>query len=265
MTLAALIFGLPAAQGALTSGLVTYLDFEDLQNAPEASGPDATIVGDIVGTGIAGGRAGNAAEFDGGTGDLISLGISYGAGATDLGQEFTIGGWYNLDNPPSSDTGRFFVFESSNNYEISYGLRSFGAGDGLVDGQSYTSNGQNLLLTNGHETETWQHVLQTFTLNAGTTTIETFIDGVSQGTISNGGAIGSTGVNIGNARNTALNRAFDGKIDEFAAWDRVLTQDEITDAYNLGLNGQALTTIPEPSSVLLCGLAGLSLLIRRRS
>lgn len=261
--LATFILCLPASQGALTTGLVTYLDFEDLENAPEASGPDATVVGDIVGTGITGGRVGGAAEFDGDTGDLINVSISFGSGATLLGQNFTIQAWYNLDTSPSSDTGRHFVFEGSGDYDVSYGLRNFSGSDGLVDTQTYTDNGQNILYPNEHTTGTWQHVLKTVSFSEGTSTLETFIDGVSRGAMSSG-ELSGPGLNIGNARDAALNRAFDGKIDEFGAWNRVLTQDEITQAYNLGLNGQALN-IPEPSSVLLCGLVGLGALIRRRS
>jgi Concanavalin A-like lectin/glucanases superfamily/PEP-CTERM motif len=52
--------------------------------------------------------------------------------------------------------------------------------------------------------------------------------------------------------------AVDGRMDEIAIWDRALTTSEITSLWNNG-QGMLITTasVPEPSSIVLLGLAGL--------
>ncbi|MFC4991913.1 LamG-like jellyroll fold domain-containing protein [Rubritalea tangerina] len=260
--LSALLGMASSATAALTSGLVTYYDFEDLNNDASASGPNATIVGTDVAVGQTGGAVGNAATFAGTTNDRISTSVGFGSGNT-LGESFTVAAWYKLDTDATSAASRFFVFEAENNFDLSYGLRNLDAG--LADGQTYAGSTPNNLFTDVHTAGTWQHVLITYTANAGTTTVETYINGSALDSITaTTSTISSTGIHIGNARSSSGTRAFDGMIDEFAAWNRVLDSSEISQVYQNGVNGQAVTAIPEPSVTTLIGLGGLSLILRRR-
>lgn len=264
--LAATIGSIVTSQAALTTGLVNYYNFDDLSNDAEAaSGSDATISGAAVGQ--AGGVFGNAATFTGAEGQLINTSDGFGTGSTALGESFTVTAWYKLDTDASTASGsRFFVFESATDYDVSYGLRDFNTVK--ATGQSYTRDGSTAKeqeYVNIHTAGVWQHALITVTALAGTSTIETYIDGISVGTLTaNTTALEDTGFNIGNARDSELDRAMDGMIDEFATWDRVLTSEEISQVYNNGLSGQAVTAVPEPSSSALIGLGGLALILRRR-
>jgi hypothetical protein len=268
--LASLILSVPATQGALTSNLVAYYDFEDLASAPGTGATDLVVTGTGNTVGLATGVAGSAAEFTGTTGNVLTASLGFGGGgANQLGDNFTVSAWYNLNTDAASGASRFFVFEGNTDYDISYGLRASGGEPGFNDTQTFTNaatgTDPSALHLDVHTPGTWQHVLMTYQSDEGTTTITTYIDLNEASVLSLPTAELSSGaINIGNARNTALNRAFDGRIDEFGAWNRVLTQEEIGQAYDLGLNGQALN-IPEPSAALLCGLAGLGALIRRRS
>lgn len=270
-TLLAFTVGLTASEAALVTGLVAYYDFEDLSSSPGTVAPDLLVTGTGNMIEVAGGVAGSAAEFTGRTGNVLTTLIGFGGGGENqLGDNFTISAWYNLDTDAASATNRFFVFEGSTDYDLSYGLRDSNGIGGFNDSQTFTNalvgTDPSVLHLDVHTLGTWQHVLLTYLSDGSTTTITTYIDNTEASVLSLATAdLTTDAINIGNARNTALTRAFDGKIDEFAAWNRALTQEEITQTYNLGLNGQALT-IPEPSSILLCGLVGLgSLLLRRRA
>ncbi|SHK12748.1 PEP-CTERM protein-sorting domain-containing protein [Rubritalea squalenifaciens DSM 18772] len=265
-SLAALVMA-GTMQAAITSGLIVYYDMEDLTNKA-GSGPDLTEAGTGSYTGVAGGVSGNAAEFTGTTGDLLNTGLGFGGGGSNqLGDSFTVSAWYNVDTDATSAANRFFVFEGASDYDLSYGVRNLLNNNGFNDTQTYTNTEPVDQFANHADVHTqgsWQHVLITYDSDGTDTTITTYIDGAAQpGTITVlTEQLSSDSINIGNARNTALSRAMDGKIDEFAAWDRVLDSSEISEVYALGQTGTTL--IPEPSSTALLGLAGLGLILRRK-
>lgn len=236
-----------SAHADLTTDLVVYYDFEDLTNDPLASGPDATEAGTGSYTGIAGGVVGNAAEFTGTTGDFIDTAIGFGGGGGDeLGNNFTVAAWYNVDVDASSATSRFFVFEGDGDYDLSYGVRDLSGGAFYNDTQTYTNgptagdafaNHQDV-----HVQGTWQHVAISYSSDGTDTTVTTYIDGVAASRLTEATAeLASAGIHIGNARSSALNRAFDGKIDEFAAWSRALAPTEVVELRERALAGFGVT------------------------
>lgn len=265
------------SQAALVSGLVGYYDGEDNNNDPLASDTDAlTNVG--VDTGVAGGIAGNAFEFDDTSGDTLTALTSYSAtGVSDLGDTFTIAAWYNLDtdaDPTGNGGNRHFIWENSTDFDFSYWIDNDG---GILDATGVQAMFVDDATTNfGTYTKgTWQHVAQTIVSAGGTTTVTTFVDGVSvgsdsgptatMGNISPTAGLEDPGINFGRARTPASDRPFDGKIDEIGIWNRALTQQEISDAVTLGNRGLRLTdAVPEPSSTALLGLGGLAIIWRRR-
>lgn len=247
--LCATVLGL-SAHASLTTDLVVYYDFENLTNDPLASGPDATETGTGSYTGIAGGVVGNAAEFTGTADDFIDTAIGFGGGGGDeLGNSFTVAAWYNLDTDAVSPASRFFVFEEAGDFDLSYGLRSL-EGDGIYDdSQTFTNGAGSVSHPDVHTQGTWQHVAITYESDGSDTTITTYIDGravsVLSGTTS---VLTGSAIHIGNARSDSLTRAFDGKIDEFAAWKRVLSPHEVSEVRLRGAAGHAVTadlsTIP---------------------
>lgn len=271
----------PGSVASVALGLLCALNLNadvvtGLQGYYEFEADFSTTVGSVDGTGLngavagaTGGIVGNAMHLrsTGGTAnEHMNLAIGFG-GANLLGDNFTISAWYNLDDPPAgSSTNRYFVFESQNNFDVSYGIRDLGVGrPGINDGQVFTGNNTNIGVTDAG-VGGWHHVLQTYNSDGTTTSIETFIDGLSVGTLTpTTSSIADTGLNFGAARNSQTNRGFDGLIDEVALWNRTLTSTDIQEVYNAGLNGQSLTAVPEPTMLgMIGGVAVVALLRRRR-
>ncbi len=75
--------------------------------------------------------------------------------------------------------------------------------------------------------------------------------------------IGSPAIHIGDFRSaTSSDRDWDGLIDEVAVWNHALSDADALEIYSLGLNGQP---VPEPTTLMLLGPGGLSLLRKRRA
>lgn len=240
----ALYLTVSVSHAALSDSLIGYYPFEsDYSNSITTGGlPNGTAVNSPAAA-SAGGKVGNAMSVQGGDNDHMNLVASFGSGNT-LGDSFTISAWYNLNDPISSpsSTNRYFVFEASDNYDVSYGIRDLGLGaPGVNDGQAYTA-GSNEGISDA-ATAGWHHVIQRYTTSGGTTTIETYIDGSLRSTLSDTGVSGA-GFNFGAARSSSATRGFDGLIDEVAIWNRALTSGELATVYALGLNSHPLISSP---------------------
>ena len=273
------------SQADLSLDLVAYYDFEDLNNNAIATGGSGindltlTSVGGAT-VGNAGGRAGSGAVFSGATGQYLTGFVairpdtdSNGTVANnssnpvrELGSNFSIAAWYKLDtDATANDSDRYFVIEGADTYDVSYGLRNF---DGTsADGQTYSEpalGGGARTFTDVHTAGVWQHMVYEVSFNdgTGTNTVNTYVDNVLVDSITGTGRISDwEGLNIGNSR-AGGDRTFDGMIDEVAAWNRVLTDEERTQVYDLGAAGQA---IPEPATLgMVAAFGGAILFLRRR-
>ena len=240
----------PVALAAIEDNLVGYYPLDsDFTNSITTN---ALANGSAVNSptaGVTGGKAGNAMSLQGADNDHMNLVASFGTGST-LGENFTISTWYKLNEPitSSSSSNRYFVFESSTNYDVSYGLRDSGLGvAGINDGQAYTQSASHTIADAG--TNGWRHVIQTYASADGTTTITTYIDGVNSGELSLvTSSLSGNGFNFGAARSATTDRGFDGLIDEIAIWNRALPSDELATVYALGLNSQPLISNDPPST-----------------
>ena len=239
-----------SVSASITDDLVGYYPFETNYDNSVVSGglPNGSAV-NSPNVGVAGGRYGNAMSLQGADNDHMNLVASFGSTST-LGESFTISAWYKLNEPLASanTSGRYFVFESSNDYDVSYGLRDLGDGvAGINDGQVYTQ-GSSLDVTDAGVTG-WHHVIQTYTTTGGTTTISTYIDGGHVGNLTlSSASLSGNGFNIGAARSATTDRGFDGLIDEVAVWSRALPLDELATVFALGLNSKPLLTTDAPST-----------------
>ena len=192
-------------------------------------------------TGAAGNTNGRLAVAD-------STDVQFGGG------DLTISLWAQFDD---NDTAWQTVISKGEGSEYRLGAQNntdnVNYAGGLGD-----ANGASDIQVSGQ----WFHILAT-TENGGNTQV--FVDGVLIDT--NTGTAGivndTTDLWIGNNPESAA-RQWDGLIDDVAQWDRVLTNDEITEIFAAGELGISLGQIPEPSSSLLLGLSGLMIAIRRR-
>ncbi|MGB0774426.1 MAG: LamG-like jellyroll fold domain-containing protein [Akkermansiaceae bacterium] len=241
---ALLALPLNAAQADLSQNLVGYYPFESGFNNSVTTGglPNGTAVNTPV-AGSAGGKVGNGVMLQGGQNDHMNLVASFGSGNT-LGTNFTVSAWYNLNEPitSTSSSGRYFVYESSNDYDVSFGLRDLGNGvAGPNDGQVYTQTGNFSVADAG--AGGWHHVIQTYTESGADVIIKTWIDGRHVGDLSIAvGSFTGNGFNFGSARSSQAVRGFDGMIDEVAIWDRALTTAELASVYALGLNSKPVVS-----------------------
>lgn len=241
-------------------------------------------------SGTSGGISGNGILFSGTTGSStagVTIPIGFGGGQ-DLGSTFTVSSWVMLNGSPADTTSdRYFVYEGGNlsatgNYDISLSVRdtigTFGDADTVANnfqfysqgasggdgasGPSGSGEGKTITASAATAPGQWVHLVQTYQAGATNTIISTYINGVAFGSVlTNANAnISSSGFVVGRARLSANDRPFDGMIDELAMWNRNLTQEEITELYNRGLNNQA---IPEPTAMIL-GSFGVLLILRRR-
>ncbi|MFT7301349.1 MAG: alkaline phosphatase D [Akkermansiaceae bacterium] len=245
------ILGLASLEAGIDSNLVGYYSFEAGYTNEITTGglPNGTAV-KSPSTATPGGQVGNAMSLQGADNDHMNLLASFGTGGT-LGENFTISAWYRLNHPITSPSGssRSFVFESSNDHDVSFGIRDLGLKNaGINDGQSYTQT--SFLNLADAALPGWHHVIQTYTSAGGTTTISTSLDGSHSGDLTIPTAnLSGKGLNFGASRSSTTDRGFDGLIDEVAIWDRHLDTSELATVFALGLNGQALTSSdPTPTA-----------------
>jgi hypothetical protein len=288
----------PLAEGALTTNLIAYYNFDEtgsagLENQADPGTFDATFSGSTgTGANVSGpGFTGNA-TFNGGDGlsnrpvlssslggvlnlvDARQNFISTTISSATVGDEFTISLWFALTPGATNTSNRYHLLESGNNFTVSLGTNAL---SGTITAPSasynflgYVNGVTNASITaNSVSTGSWHHAAMVYSFGS----LTLYIDGSAIGTHTNGSATASfTNLLFGRERNSpdpTGDRDWDGMIEELAIWDRALTASEInngvggvdaTSLYQRGLSGIA---IPEPAAGLLGGF-GLLALMRRR-
>ena len=235
-----------AGTGAGFAGDATY----DGANTAGTTDRSTLLVGNALNVaGNAGGAAG-AGAFAVSTLNTASL-----------GNEFSVSAWFFVAADADTANQRHFVFEADNNYDVSFGTSNNVATTGLF--KSYVGQGVAPVFTTLEQGQ-WNHVLHSMSTSGSNTIMEVYINGAN--TTSRSIATSSVnfpGLNFGMHRGET-GRVLDGMMDEVAVWDRALTGIEATEVYNLGLAGQAIIGIPEPSSILMISMAAVGLLLARR-
>ncbi len=299
LILATLVALAPGTRAALVTGLVAHYDFEEsgsaglANKAPGATLYNATASGTFTGGANPSGPgfSGNAA-FNGGDGlsnrsDLLAGNalnlvdarnefITVPLGTAQLGQNFTLSAWHALTpggfgqpSGPYNNSNRFQLFEASNNFDVSWGTNSLAVAPTTGSPSTWTylayvneAPGGGFGPT-GVATGIWQHVTQVFSSDGTNTTLSLYLNGSFVGSRTST-AVNFNSLLFGRERNSpdpTGDRDWDGMIDEIGIWSRSLSGSEVTELYNLGVNG---TAIPEPRAALLGGLGLLALLRRRR-
>jgi len=238
---------LSPASATLTQNLLAYWDFEgDAANDDLASGGNAyngTLSGNAAAS-TAQAKAGTQALVLDGNGDYMTVGS-----LLDVNASWSVSAWFRPTVVPAGtgDANRYFVYESYSatvGYSLSFGLRDGTTGNtnfqvftDLTPGPDVSRDTQ---IPDAAVPNIWHHVLESY--DATTKTLRIYINGVAQTPISLGTNtfVTAGALRIGCAR--AATRFFNGAIDEVALWDRSLTPEEAQVAYQLGVDGEALTT-----------------------
>ena len=278
------------ASAALTDGLILLYEFENAGNLAEnsASGNAGTNV-DV--TQNAGGQIGNA-------GDWAAINDAYGArllvnpadltniqfGGTGIGDgSISVSFWMkNSGNPTISSTNAESTYPTAypaggtwrslnNNYvpgnqdgNLQLNMFSSGGAQGSVSA-NYSPLGDSDPSFSLHD-DAWHHVAYTLERASNVTTATLFSDGQklvgpsAQNPAAadqvNGHPLGQWVIGTDSEGNVGVRTT--GLLDDYGIWNRTLSDAEITQIYDNGLQGQGI--IPEPSSMLLAlwGLVGLA-------
>ena len=210
--------------------------------------PDGSGSVTIVAGGPSGGNYAEIVPSAAGLEGIAAPHISTGASIGDLGvsgnDNYTMGAWIRFD----SQEGDNMVFGGNAGDVLHLGSR----------GANYWSGhwGDDINSADSPNTEAgvWHHVVWTNEASDMSQTI--YVDGVEVAT-GGAGAAGGYSNNltevllVGTSRNGG---SFNGAIDDVRIYDNVISQGEIN----------AWAGIPEPSGIALLGLAGATLIFRRR-
>ena len=212
-----------AGGSTLLNGLLAYYSFE------EASGQLTDVVNGYDTTSVAGlsyqqtGKVNYCILMDGETSNA-----TIGDNSNFDLQNFSLGGWMKTEsyyNPLFTN-----LINTGGNY-YGYGINLGGSGQATVflcNGASYEEAVGDDNLTDGE----WHFIVGTYDH----TTLKVYVDGILQDDqVSTSMDIGFTNavVRIGYADGGIA----DGGLDEIGVWNRVLTQDEVTELWNSG-NGK---------------------------
>jgi hypothetical protein len=178
----------------------------------------------------AAGKINNSAQFTNANSESLSIGDNASLSTGNI--DFTIAGWFMLDNKGANKGlagknvgGNFADFEWDLRYQASSDRLTFQVGNGVASTAVATAN--NL---GSPSTATWYYVVAWHDSVADTVNIQVN-DGTVDSTAYSAGSwdsghpfkIGATSIFFG-----------DGRIDEVGFWKRVLTSGERTSLYNSG-------------------------------
>jgi outer membrane protein assembly factor BamB len=266
------------AADSLVRGLRVYYDFEesgsaglankaavphDYYNAARYGGGAFDSSANPSGPGFAG-----KADFNPGNGasdrsalvagkalnlvDSRNDAISVPVGTIDLGSSFTIAAWHAL-TPSGGSVDRPFVFEGSDNHNVSWGI---GSGDNYT---AYVT--QSAAVSAALERGVWQHVAHVFSTEYDSPTrsmairLRLYVNGelVGTQTAADANAMRFSALHFGKHRSSDFSRAWDGMLDEVGLWSRSLSEEEVKDLYELGVAGTPLSTLITPHAASYAG------------
>jgi len=249
---AVLLGGLAApAQAQLTDGLELYFDFETSSITNVVAGdsgytPSVTLQATPE-SGFTGSESrpllvGNALDLvrsENGWVNISDIGSgSLASGGLDLAGSFTMSSWAYLDlaQGVSNGGGRYFVWEGSTNYDVSFG--SAGTTTGPDNFTAYATT--NATIGVQLERNTWNHIAHVFSNDGTDLTSDLYINGQFIGT--NTTALSNmnwVGLRCGNSRGGG-GRAWEGLLDKIGIWRDPLSAD-VQEVYIRGLKGTGLT------------------------
>lgn len=201
------------------------------------------------------GAIGNGLDFDG-SNDYIS--VADGSGLPTTGDDFTVTTWLKVSE--WDDTNLVAAYNLNG---IKWNIGTHTEGNGiLTTATSFGSNQAFAADSSALPDDEFVHLAVVYTASAGVANM--YIDGMPVSEVSN-----TIWTNSDDAASFALGRRFhsvyspnhlDGVMDDFAIFDRVLTQAEIVRAMDYG----AAVLVPEPTTLILLGAGLAATALRRR-
>lgn len=238
------------SQAQLSNGLLNYwpLDGSGQDTAGTYPRSTSTVADDLVPGGAAGSASITAADglfggsglFQRSTGTDGRLAAAQSDDVNAAGESLSISVWVQFEN---DDTGWQAILGKGEgaNYRVAVenggGDPQHAAGYAGGTGDAWDNNGVNI------QDGAWHHIVATTTNGGGT---EVYVDGSLEAT-----SVGPANIQdvspgnelwIGNNAG-ASGRMWDGRIDDVAMWDRVLSAAEVSEIYNAGTGGTPLALL----------------------
>jgi len=222
-----------------TNGLVGYWPFNGNANDESGNGNDGTNNGATL-TADRFGNVNSAYSFDGNTNIRIPIGDS------DLGNEYTMALWVNLQNNSNEfPTYVHGINTSSNCPFICQQFNNFGVGTNHYQGIASGNTGTQLLALNTTAPNIWYNVVISTSSSAGSVF---YINGfvVDTETALNFSVTGDS-IQIGDGLNGATDN-FIGYVDDIAIHNRALSESEIQQLYASCTSPITLNNLPDQTS-----------------
>ncbi|MGA0846758.1 MAG: LamG-like jellyroll fold domain-containing protein, partial [Luteolibacter sp.] len=152
--------------------------------------------------------------------------------------------WSYLAPGESNGSNRFHIFEAKNGvWDVSWGTTSTVNTTDYDDYAAFVETTSTAPISD-LAPFAWQHALLEYDLSGANPTVSVYINGSSTPVVATdtSGTFSFAGLNIGRHRDTSGDRDWDGMLDEFAIWNRALTEEERTEVYTKGSIGAPIIT-----------------------
>jgi len=224
----------PDTGGSLTTGLVSYWSLNEASGSRgDAVGTNTLTVEGSVGTTASGiGSLGNASTFNG-TGDSLYINDADTAGTLDFNNhDFSYAFWYYQENKGDGNNGTFIARDVAGDRQLNIFVSDSDRTTRFYVNDAYTpSAGPAQTLG------TWHHLAATFDyVGSGTSIMKLYIDGTATTPKTNASGMGISEhkFTVGSREYGTSREWLKGRLMHLGAWDKVLTQQEVTDLYNGG-------------------------------
>lgn len=240
---------------ALRDNMVSWWELNETSGTRNDShGTNHLTASGTGGVGYATGKQGNAADFEAGDSDTLTIADASQSGL-DFTSDFSFSAWVKPET--QHDGAIFYKWGAS---QAAYGLIYVDiSGTYKLRFNGYSTGGGSNITYDWTQTlsnSTWYHIVFRFDAlghTSGDGTAEVFVNGSSIGTITNGSYTGSsntTGAFSISGLGGLYQWWWDGLIDEVGCWSRLVTDAEITSLYNSGSGLTYAGTAPAPSSAI---------------